>query len=265
MMVGSFFQRRLSKRLKNMKNNYIELNKSTWCPGCSNFNIQAALVLAFSELKLKSHEIAMFYDIGCAGNACNLYKTYGFHGLHGRVIPLASGAKLVNDKLIAVCLAGDGGAYGEGIGHLIEASRNNFNITLIVSNNRLYSLTTGQASPTSEKGTKTKSTPYGVNKNALNPLLIALSADASFVARGYAYEIKHLSEIFKQAIKHKGFSLIDVIQPCITLDKKNTREWYDNRIYKLDKSWPNKDKNKALIKVQEWDKRIPIGIFFQEK
>jgi len=148
------------------------------------------------------------------------YNTYGFHGLHGRVVPLATGAKLANDKLTAICMAGDGGAYGEGLNHLVEAARNNFDITLIVSNNRLYSLTTGQASPTSEKGTETKSTPYGVNKIGMNPLSIALSADAGFVARGYAYEIKHLSEIFKQAIKHKGFSLIDVIQPCITLDKK---------------------------------------------
>jgi len=138
-----------------------------------------------------------------------------------------------------------------------------FDITLIVSNNRLYSLTTGQASPTSEKGTETKSTPYGVNKIGMNPLSIALSADAGFVARGYAYEIKHLSEIFKQAIKHKGFSLIDVIQPCITLDKKNTKEWYSKKIYKLDKNWPSKDKNKALIKVQEWGDKIPIGIFFR--
>ena len=244
-----------------MKNKFIDLSKSGWCPGCSNFNIQIALSSAFSELNLEAHKIAMFFDIGCAGNACDVYKTYGFHGLHGRVIPLASGAKLVNDKLTAICLAGDGGAYGEGINHLIEAARSNINITLIVSNNRLYSLTTGQTSPTSEQGTKTKSTPDGVDKPALNPLLIALSAGAGFVARGYAYEIKHLSDIFKQAIKHNGFSLIDVIQPCITLNKKNNKEWYDQRVYKLDKTWPSQNRNKALIKVQEWDDRIPLGIF----
>ena len=246
-----------------MKNSFITSNKSIWCPGCSNFNIQAALVSAFSELKLEPHKIGMFFDIGCTGNGCVSYNTYGFHGLHGRVVPLATGAKLANDKLTAICMAGDGGAYGEGLNHLVEAARNNFDITLIVSNNRLYSLTTGQASPTSEKGTETKSTPYGVNKIGMNPLSIALSADAGFVARGYAYEIKHLSEIFKQAIKHKGFSLIDVIQPCITLDKKNTKEWYSKKIYKLDKNWPSKDKNKALIKVQEWGDKIPIGIFFR--
>lgn len=244
-----------------MKNKFIALERSTWCPGCSNFGIQTALASTFLELNLEPHEIAMFFDIGCSGNACNIYKTYGFHGLHGRVIPLASGAKLANNKLTTICLAGDGGAYGEGINHLIEASRNNIDITLIVSNNKLYSLTNGQASPTSEQGVKTKSTPDGINKPALNPLLVALSAGAGFVARGYAYDVKHLSEIFKQAIKHKGFSLIDVIQPCISLNKINTKEWYDKRIYKLDKNWPNKDRNKALVKVQEWNNRIPLGIF----
>jgi len=247
------------------QSDFITSNKSNWCPRCSNFSIRAALIKAFSELGLKPYEIAMIFDIGCAGNACNLYNTYGFHGLHGRTVPLAVGAKLANDKLTVIGIAGDGGAYGEGLNHFIEAARSNYNITLIVSNNRLYSLTTGQASPTSERGTKTKSTPDGVNKTGLNPLLIALSAGASFVARGYADEVEHLSEIFKKAINHKGFSLIDILQPCITLDKKNTREWYKERIYQLDNNWPVKDKNKAIIKVQEWRDKIPIGIFFEEK
>ena len=246
------------------QSDFITSNKSSWCLGCSNFSVRAALVRAFSELNLEPHKISMVFDIGCAGNSCVLYNTYGFHGLHGRTVPLAAGAKLANNKLTVIGIAGDGGAYGEGLNHLIEAARSNYDITLIVSNNRLYSLTTGQASPTSAKGTKTKSTPDGVDKISTNPLLIALSAGAGFVARGYADEVEHLSEIFKKAIKHKGFSLIDVLQPCITLDKKNTREWYKERIYQLGNNWPLSDKNKALIKVQEWRDKIPIGIFFEK-
>jgi len=247
------------------QSDFITSNKSNWCPGCSNFSIRAALIRAFSELGLKPHKIAMVFDIGCAGNSCVLYNTYGFHGLHGRTVSVAVGAKLANNELTAIGIAGDGGAYGEGLNHLVEAARSDSDITLIVSNNMLYSLTTGQASPTSKKGTKTKSTPDGVNKVGLNPLLIALAAGASFVSRGYADEIEHLSGIFKKAINHKGFSLIDVLQPCITLDKKNTREWYKERIYQLDDKWPVKNKNKAIIKVQEWGDHIPIGIFFERK
>lgn len=244
---------------------FLTSNKSNWCPGCSNFSIRAALIRAFSELDLKPHKIAMVFDIGCAGNSCVLYNAYGFHGLHGRTVPVAAGAKIANKELTVIGIAGDGGAYGEGLNHLSEASRSNYDINLIVSNNKLYSLTTGQASPTSEKGTKTKSTPEGVDKKGLNPLLMSLSAGAGFVARGYADEIEHLSEIFKKAINHKGFSLIDVLQPCITLDKKNTRDWYKKRIYKLDKNWPVKDRNKAIKKVQEWGDKIPIGVFFEQK
>jgi len=247
------------------QSDFITSNKSNWCPGCSNFNIRAALIKAFSGLNLDPHNIAMVFDIGCAGNACNLYNTYGFHGLHGRTVPLAVGAKLANSKLVVIGLAGDGGAYGEGLNHFIEAARSDFDITLIVSNNRLYSLTTGQASPTSEKGTKTKSTPQGVKKTGLNPLLMALSAGASFVSRGYTNEIDHLSGIFKKAISHKGFSLVDVLQPCITLDKVNTKEWYQKRIYQLNDQWNSRDRNKAIVKVQEWGDKIPIGIFFKRE
>ena len=247
------------------QSDFITSKKSNWCPGCSNFSIRAALIRAFSELDLKPHKIAMVFDIGCAGNSCVLYNTYGFHGLHGRTVSVAVGAKLANEELTVIGIAGDGGAYGEGLNHLVDAARSDFNITLIVSNNLLYSLTTGQASPTSEKGTKTKSTPEGVDKVRLNPLLISLSAGAGFVSRGYTDQVEHLSEIFKKAISHKGFSLVDVIQPCITLDKKNTKEWYNERVYQLDDKWPVNNRNKALIKVQEKGDKIPIGIFFEKK
>ena len=240
-------------------------NQASWCPGCSNFGIRSALLGALAELDLKPHQTAMVFDIGCVGHGGNLFKVYGFHGLHGRTVPVAAGAKLANRKLTVIGLIGDGGAYGEGIGHLIEAARNNIDITLVVSNNHLYSLTKGQASPTLDQGVKTKSTPLGTIKPGLNPLLIALSCQAGFVSRGYADHIIQLKEMIKKAISHPGFSLVDVLQPCITLDQKNTRSWYQQRIYYLDKSWPVKNREKAWQKAQQWGRKIPLGIFFQER
>jgi len=245
------------------QSDFLNLKESTWCAGCTNFALHRALVQALIELNIKPHNTAITFDIGCAGNACNIYKTYGFHLLHGRIIPVAMGAKTANDKLTVIAIGGDGGVYGEGVGHLIEACRANPDITTIVSNNKLYSLTKGQASPTSKKGVKTKSTPYGLDKPALNPLTRALSSEAKFIARGYTGEVKHLTEIFKKAISYKGFSLVDVLQPCITLDKINTREYYKERVYRLGKNWPTKNKDKAFKKLQE-DKKIPLGIFYKK-
>lgn len=244
---------------------YTSTIKPTWCLGCSNFGVRTALLKAFVDLGLNPEEIAMVCDIGCLGNSCNWYKVYGFHGLHGRTVPVMIGAKLANKKMTVIGLVGDGGAYGEGLNHLVEACRSNADITLIVSNNHLYSLTTGQASPTTKEGIKTKSTPQGTIKQSLNPLAIALDSGAGFVARGYADDVKHLTELIKQGINHRGFSLIDVLQPCLTINRVNTREWYKERIYQLDKKWPNKDKKAAKIKTEEWGKKIPIGIFYQKQ
>jgi len=203
---------------------YISSVKPSWCPGCSNFGIRAALLNALAELELEPSQIAMIYDIGCLGNSANWFKTYGFHGLHGRTVPVAIGAKLANRDLTVIGLAGDGAIYGEGLNHLVEACRSNIDITLIVSNNGLYSLTTGQASPTTLKGVKTKSTPEGTIKEGLNPLALALEAGASFVARGYTNDPKNLTETIKKAILHRGFALVDVIQPCLTIGKDNLKQ-----------------------------------------
>lgn len=238
----------------------------TWCPGCGNFGIATALRKAFVELSLEPHQVVMVFDIGCAGNSANWYKVYGFHSLHGRTIPVAFGVHLANHQLKVIAISGDGGAYGEGGNHFIHTCRANPDITLIVSNNQLYSLTTGQFAPTTEQGVKTKTSPQGTIEVMFNPMQVAISCGASFVSRGFSDDISHLTDLLKKAITHQGFSLVDVLQPCVTLNKINTREWYKERIYKLqDSNYQPNDKDKALLKADEWGKKIPIGIFYQEK
>lgn len=237
----------------------------TWCPGCGDFGIWTAIKNALAELGIPRHKVVIVYGIGCSGNMANTIKCYGFHSLHGRTLPVAVGAKLANKDLIAIAVAGDGDAYGEGTNHLIHTARYNADINLIVCNNRLFSLTTGQASPTAEKGMISKTTPWGEIKEPINPLALSLVSGASFVARSAAFEIKHLTEIIKKAIQHAGFSHIDVLQQCMTFNKLNTVEWYKQRIYKLEEQgYQPKDLKLALEKSLEKEK-LPLGIFYQEK
>lgn len=237
----------------------------TWCPGCGNFGLWQAYKEALSELGLEPHQVVMTFDIGCCGNAANWHNLYGFHSLHGRTIPLAFAVKLVNDKLTVVADSGDGGGYGEGGNHFLHTCRTNVDITFIVHNNQIYGLTTGQASPTTETGMETKTTPEGLIETSFHPLQVAIAQGATFVARGFAGDIKHLKEVFKQAIKHKGFSLVDVLQPCVTWNKLNTFQWFRDRVYKLEEqNWDVKNKEKALLKAGEWGEKIPIGVFYQE-
>lgn len=238
----------------------------TWCSGCGNFGIWIALRKAFAELGLAPHEIAMIFDIGCSSNGVNWYNVYSFHGLHGRVLPVAYAAKLVNHELTVLAVAGDGGAYGEGLNHFVSACRGNPNITYIVHNNKLYSLTTGQASPTSDIGMKTRSTPGGLLEKDFNPLQTAISSGATFVSRGFADDVTGLTKLLKKAIQHNGFSLIDILQPCPSLNRLNTREWYKGRFYGLAKSgYDPKNKKSAIIKAGEWGRKIPLGIFYEER
>ncbi len=239
----------------------------TWCPGCGNYGIWAALKQALFELNLQEHEVLMVYDIGCFGNGANFTKTYAIHSLHGRTLPPAVGAKLGNKKLTVIALAGDGAAYGEGIQHLLHTARYNVDITYIVANNQRFSLTTGQASPITVKGTKTKTTPFGEIKKPINPLLLSLNAGSSWVARGFAGDIKGLTELIKQAIQHKGFSHLDILQQCVSFNKENTLEWYKEVIYDLAKhKYKTNNKNEAVIKANEFELsgKMPIGIFYQD-
>lgn len=240
--------------------------KPTWCPGCGSFGLWQAVKQALVNLKLKAHQVFSVYGIGCSGNGVNFLKTYAFHSLHGRTLPVATGVRLANHELTIFAFAGDGDCYGIGLNHFIHSCRRNLDIVLIVHNNQIYGLTTGQTSPTADYHTKTKSTPHGVIEQPINPLSLALAADATYVSRGFAGDIPHLTKLIEGAIKHKGFALVDVLQPCVTWNKINTFEWFQKRIYKLeDRKYDPGNKNKAFREAEKWGNKIPIGLFYKEK
>lgn len=240
--------------------------KPSWCPGCGNFGIFIALKNALVELGLKPKDVLLVAGIGCSGNGVNFLKAYGWHSLHGRAIPTAVGAKLANQDLTVIVMAGDGDGYGEGMAHFIHGIRGNADITYITHDNQLYSLTTGQSAPTTEKGTKTKSTPDGLIEVNANPMALALSAGGSFIARGFSGDANHLKELLKKAITHKGFSLVDVFQPCVTFNKVNTFKFFFDRLYNLDNQtgYNSSDKAMAFKEALVWGDKIPYGLFYQD-
>lgn len=246
------------------KINFDTASRPDWCPGCGNFGIQVALKRAFSALELNPDNVAMVSDIGCSGKMPHWVNTYGLHSLHGRAVACATGVKLANRDLTVVVSAGDGGAYGIGIGHLVHAIRRNVDMTVIVHNNQVYGLTKGQMTPTSDKGYVSPSSPFGVVEEPVNPLLLALSMGGTFVARGYAGDANHLTALIVQGIKHKGFSLIDVYQPCVSFNKDQTFAYYASRVHKLDENHDTSDWEKAARMAKEIDK-MPIGVFYQEE
>lgn len=236
----------------------------TWCPGCGNFGIIGAMKQAFVQLGIPEKDLVIVYGVGCSGNMADFNRVYGFHSLHGRAIPNAIGIKLANHKLKVIVIAGEGDTYGEGLNHLLAAARGNHDITVLVHNNQTYSLTTGQSSPTTMKGTNTKSTPDGLVEEPLNPLTMAISAHAGFVARGYAGNMPQLIGLIKEAIEHDGFSLLDVLQPCPTFNKINTYQWFQQRIYDLTKeNYQPSDKKLAWETAQE-EEKIPTGVFYKD-
>lgn len=238
----------------------------TWCPGCGDFGIWTSLKSALSGLSIGSDDALLIYGIGCHGNMYSWMKTYGFEGLHGRTLPVAQGVKLSNHELPVIAIAGDGDCLGEGGNHLIHAAKRNPDITLIIHDNQVYGLTTGQASPTAKAGFKTKSTPDGVTDEPINPLTLAITAGATFVARGFAGDIPGLTKLMQEAIQHKGFSILDVLQPCVSFDKVHTYQWYRQRIYSLEKEGyvPNNKLN-AYTRALEWEDKIPLGVFYKEE
>jgi len=238
-----------------------------WCPGCGNFGIQNAIKKAIVNLNLEPHNVCIVTGIGCGSKITFWINTYGFNSIHGRSLPVASAVKLANPELTVIVVGGDGDGYGIGMGHFVHAMRRNIDITYIVDNNQIYGLTKGQTSPTSEKGTKTKSTPFGVIEKPVNPLSLALSADATYVSRGYAGELEHLTKLIENGINHKGFALIDTFQPCVTFNKVNTYEFFQKRVSKLeeDSSYDPTNKLKAFEKCNsDTDEYLPIGLFYKE-
>ncbi|NOY64651.1 MAG: 2-oxoacid:ferredoxin oxidoreductase subunit beta [Nitrospirae bacterium] len=234
-----------------------------WCPGCGNFSILKTLKEALLELQIPPHRITIVSGIGQAGKLPHYIKCNTFNGLHGRTLPVATGIRLANHTMNVIAVAGDGDCYGEGGNHLIHAIRRNINVTLFVHNNQVYGLTKGQASPTTMEGVITKTQPFGSLSEALNPLAMAVALDCSFVARGFAGDRDFLRELMKEAIQHKGFALLDILQPCVTFNKINTYKWYSDRVYHIDDSHDPYDRVEAFKKALEWGDRIPTGIIFR--
>lgn len=237
----------------------------TWCPGCGDFSILASLKQAFSKLDLEPKDTVVVSGIGCSGKLPHFIKTYGFESLHGRALAAASGIKLANHKLNVIAVGGDGDGYGIGTNHLIHACRRNYDMTYVVHNNQIYGLTTGQTSPTSEQGFKTKSTPEGVLEIPVNPIALALTMGATYVARAFSGDLVHMTNLIQGAIEHKGFAIVDVAQPCVTWNKQNTFEFFKNNCYRLeDTDHDTTDKLKAFERSLEWgEKKIPIGVFYK--
>jgi 2-oxoglutarate ferredoxin oxidoreductase subunit beta len=245
----------------------------TWCPGCPNNNILRAFKEAAAELvnekKVEPKNITTVTGIGCSSKIYDYINSNGFYGIHGRVLPVCLGIKVANPKLTVIGFAGDGDTYAEGISHFVHACRYNADFTMIVHNNQVFSLTTGQATPTSEQGFVDGSTPLGVKEKPLNPIALALTSGATFVARGYALDVAHLKELIKEAITHKGFAFIDVLQPCLIFH--NTIPYFQKHIYKLDKTHDPSNFEKALEKAKEWDycfeekAKVSIGVFYKKE
>ncbi|HLE96975.1 MAG TPA: 2-oxoacid:ferredoxin oxidoreductase subunit beta [Candidatus Thermoplasmatota archaeon] len=246
--------------LKDYKNDTMP----TWCPGCGDFAVLIGVQKALASAGVQPHQACVVSGIGCSSNLPHFLKSYGFHTLHGRSIPVATGAKLANPELTVVVTGGDGDGWGIGVGHAIHAMRRNLDITYIVMDNQIYGLTTGQTSPTSFLGMATKSTPEGNIENPVNPLGLALSAGATFVGRGFSGDAKGLADLVQKGVEHKGFSLIDVYSPCVTYNKLNTYDWFRERVYKLEDVGHDKsDRAAAFARTLEQDK-LPIGVFFEE-
>lgn len=253
-----------------------------WCPGCGDFGILGALQMALAKLQIPPHRVAVISGIGCSGKTPHYMHTYAFHTLHGRVMPSVTAMKLANHELTVIGVGGDGDAYGIGAGHFVNGGRRNLDITYIVFNNDVYALTKGQASPTIQKGMKTKSMPEESIMEAINPILLGLACGYTFVARGYALDTKYLADLIARAIQHRGSALVDVLQTCPTYNDLHTKGYYAEtvngqpRLYKLedtdyDPVVHNPDdpvevaqkKAQALLKSQEAGGRIALGVYYQ--
>ena len=235
-----------------------------WCPGCGDFSVLSALQAALYELGLKPHQVVVVSGIGCSSNLPGFINTYGMHTLHGRGLAVATGVKLANHELTVIATGGDGDGFGIGGNHFTHTMRRNVDLTYIVMDNQIYGLTTGQTSPTSRKGMKTKSTPFGNVENPINPIPAAIVGGATYVARGFSGKQKHLVELIKGAIQHKGFSFVDVFSPCVTYNKDNTYQFFNPRVKPLEESGHDtSDFAKAMEKGYQWGEEIPIGLFWK--
>lgn len=251
--------------MQNKKNKF-DVNASVdnqWCPGCGNFPILQTLKKSLTEIDVPLNKLTLVSGVGQASKLPQYLKCNYFNGLHGRSLPVATGIKAANPELTVVVTDGDGGIYGEGGNHLIHAIRRNPNITLFVHNNMTYGLTKGQASPTSQKGLVTKLQPDGVYNEPINSLGMAISLGASFVARANAGDPIEMQSIFKEAILHKGFSIVDVLQPCVVFNKMNTYKWFKENSFYVDGDYDLSDKVRAFEQVCCADK-LALGVVYRD-
>jgi 2-oxoglutarate ferredoxin oxidoreductase subunit beta len=239
--------------------------ETAWCPGCGNFSILEAVKRGLVASGIEPHQVLFVSGIGQAAKTPHYLNANLFNGLHGRALPVATGAKLANQNLHVIVESGDGCNYGEGGNHFLAAIRRNIDLTMIAHDNQIYGLTKGQASPTTQEGFVTKAQPDGVPSSPFNPIAIAVAMRASFVARAFAGMIDHLAEIVKQALSHKGFALIDVLQPCVSFNKVNTFAWYKERCYTLPEEYDPTDWQTAIQVAMEWGDKIPLGIIYRNQ
>ena len=237
-----------------------------WCPGCGDFGVLKGLQKACAELGLLPHQIVTVSGIGCSSNLPGYINAYGMHTLHGRALAVATGVQMANHELTVIATGGDGDGYGIGGNHFVHTARRNVDLTYIVMNNQIYGLTTGQISPTSSKEMKTKSTPFGSVEMPVNPITSAIMNGATFVARGYSGDGKHLVELMKKAIQHKGFSLIDIFSPCVTFNHDNDYKFFKPRVKRLeDEGHDTSDWKTACEKALMWGDTIYTGLFLQKE
>ena len=237
--------------------------ETAWCPGCGNFSILEAVKKALAASDREPHQVLFVSGIGQAAKAPHYLNANVFNGLHGRSLPVATGAKLTNPDLVVIVESGDGCNYGEGGNHFLAAIRRNIDVTLLVHNNQIYGLTKGQASPTTAEDFVTKAQPEGVFSAPFNPIAVAVAMQAGFVARAFSGMVDHLSELIQQGIAHQGFALIDILQPCVSFNKVNTFAWYKKRSYTLPTEYDPRDWGNAMKTATEWDEKIPLGIIYR--
>nr|WP_321514236.1 2-oxoacid:ferredoxin oxidoreductase subunit beta [uncultured Pseudodesulfovibrio sp.] len=236
--------------------------ETTWCPGCGNFSILSSLKKALTDMDIAPHEVMISSGIGQAAKMPHYLNCHMFNGLHGRSLPVAQGMKMANPEMKVICVSGDGCTYGEGGNHFLAAIRRNLDITMLVHNNQIYGLTKGQASPTTGRGHVTKAQPKGAQSEGFNPVSTAVAMKASFVARAFSGEPDHLASMITQAVNHTGFSLVDILQPCVSFNKVNTFAWYKERTYFMEDhdatNW-----GAAMEKSDEFNERIPLGVLYR--
>ncbi len=237
-----------------------------WCPGCGDFGVLSSLQKVSADMSILPHEMIVISGIGCSSNFPGYFNSYGMHTLHGRILAVATGVKMANHELTVIGAGGDGDGYGIGGNHWLHTARRNVDMTYLVMNNQIYGLTTGQVSPTSCEGMKTKSTPFGSVEEPINPITSSIMHGATFVARAFSGDPKHMQQLMQQAIEHKGFAIIDIFSPCVTFNHDNDYAFFRPRVKKLeDEDHDAGDWKAACEKAMLWGDTIYTGLFYQKR